>query len=296
MAHIFIKYRLERFQKRWSQFWTAYKRNRLGIVGIFLLATILALAIFADVLTPYGPFERTNDIAQPPSLEHPLGTNRLGQDILTILFHGLRVSLAIGFVAGVFCVVLGSIIGVASGYIGGWTDEVVMRITDIILVLPALPLMLLISSLPGISLHWTLTASIYVVVFWPVSARIVRGQALSLKERAFVLSAKSAGAGSPYIIFRHILPNVFALVLTMIITSARQAILYEAVLAYLGFGDPLNRSLGLMLREAQDEAALALGAWWLIIPPGLAIAIATLSFAFIGVALDEIVNPRLRRR
>ena len=143
---------------------------------------------------------------------------------------------------------------------------------------------------------WFIIAFVYVVVFWPVSAKLIRGQALSLKQRAFVTSAKSSGAGNAYIIRKHLLPNVFPLMLTMIITSMRQAILYEAFLAFLGLGDPTNWSLGKMLSVAQQQASLATGAWWMYLPAGIAIALTTLSFAFVGMAFDEIVNPRLRRR
>ncbi len=283
-------------RRRAAGVWAVYRRNRFGILGLLFLASIFALAVLAPILTPYGPFERTDDRSLPPSPTHPLGTNRFGEDILTILYHAIQVSLAVGFLAGIIVILLGTVIGMVAGYIGGKLDIVTTRVTDIVLVLPALPLMLILSSLPGMVRHWTIIAAVYIIVFWPVSARIMRGLTLSLKEREFVMSAKAAGAGSRYIIFRHILPNMFPLMLTMMITATRQAILYEAFLAYLGLGDPLNRSLGLMLREAQDEAALAIGAWWLILPPGLLIAIITLGFALIGVALDEIVNPRLRGR
>ena len=275
-------------RRRMAGVWVVYKRNRFGILGILLLASVFALAILAPILTPYGPFQRTDDRNLPPSLAHPLGTNRFGEDILTILYHAIRVSLAVGFLAGILVILLGTVIGMVAGYAGGKLDIVTTRVTDIVLVLPALPLMLILSSLPGMVRHWTIIASVYIIVFWPVSARIMRGLTLSLKEREFIMSAKAAGAGSRYIIFKHILPNMFPLMLTMMITATRQAILYEAFLAYLGLGDPLNRSLGLMLREAQDEAALALGAWWLIIPPGLVIAIITLGFALIVLLLTKL--------
>jgi peptide/nickel transport system permease protein len=174
-----------------------------------------------------------------------------------------------------------------------------MRVTEIILVIPALPFLLLLASIPEISggaTSWQLTSVLIVIIYWPVSARLIRGQALVLKERTFVLSAKAAGAGNRYVIIHHILPNVLTLMVTMIITSMRQAILYEAFLSYLGFSDPLNWSLGAMLNRAQGEAAFARGAWWLIFPPAIFIALIGLSFAFIGIALDEIVNPRFRKR
>ncbi|MHA2319868.1 MAG: ABC transporter permease, partial [Candidatus Hodarchaeales archaeon] len=217
----------------------------------------------------------------------------------TVLFFGLRISLAVAIVSGLFVVAIGTTIGVASAYIGGRVDNLIMRITEVILVLPPLPLLLLLSSIPAVgggTTTWELTSIFFIVIFWPVSARLIRGQALSLKERTFVLSAKSAGADTRYIVFRHVLPNVFPLMVTMMITAMRQAILYEAFLSYLGFSNPLNMSLGSMLNRAQGELALTRGAWWLIFPPAIFIALIGMSFAFIGIAMDEIVNPRFRKR
>ncbi|MCG3227143.1 MAG: ABC transporter permease [Candidatus Heimdallarchaeota archaeon] len=276
-----------------------FSKNWMGMTGIILLTIIVVLAIGGSNLTPFDPYEySTESPTEAPSREHWLGTNRFSQDVFTILLTSLRISLLVGIVAGSLTVIIGTTVGVASAYIGGWVDTVVLRITDVILVMPALPLMLVLASLPflGGTTHWSVIAIVYVVVFWPTSARLIRGQALSLKHRAFVTSAKSAGASPRYIIFKHILPNVFPLMLTMIITSMRQAILYESFLAYLGLGDPLNWTLGQMLHIAQVHAAFASGAWWLFFPPGIAIGLITLSFAFVGIAFDEIVNPRLRER
>jgi peptide/nickel transport system permease protein len=268
---------------------------------------LIVLAIFADQLTPYGPNETLdNERLADPSPEHPLGTNRRGNDILTALLHGLRVSLLVAFIAGIFTVLIGTMIGVASAYIGGWIDSVVMRITEIILVIPALPVLLLLASTPAIgggTSSWELTSFLFIIIFWPVSARLIRSQALSLrsqalslKERTFVLSAKAAGASNRYIIYKHIFPNVVALMVTMIITAMRQAILYEAFLSFLGFGDPLEWSLGSLLNNAQIEIAFSRGAWWHMYPPAILIALIGVSFAFIGLALDAIVNPRFRER
>lgn len=300
MATTFYTRRMKSYWKKWSKFWTVYKSNRLGLIGILILGFLIILAAFADQLTPFGPNEILDiERKAEPSLEHPLGTNGRGNDILTALLYGLRVSLAVAFIAGIFTVLIGTTIGVASAYIGGWVDSIIMRITEIILVIPALPVLLLLASTPEIgggTSGWELISVLFIIIFWPVSARLIRSQALSLKERTFVLSAKAAGAGTRYIIFKHIFPNVVALMVTMIITAMRQAILYEAFLSYLGFCDPLEWSLGSLLRNAQMEMAFTRGAWWHMFPPALFIALIGLSFAFIGLALDAIVNPRLRKR
>ena len=289
----------ERRVIKFGKTWNVFKKNWMGITGLILLIVIIILAVGGSKLTKWDPDKYyVQDRLQAPSATHILGTNRYGQDVFTVLLDSLGISLLIGIIAGSLTVIVGTTIGVASAYIGGWVDNIIMRITDVILVMPALPLMLVLASLPFLfgKVHWSVIAVVYIVVFWPVSARLIRGQALSVKERAFVISAKSSGAGSGYIIFRHILPNVFPLMLTMIITSMRQAILYESFLSYLGLGDPLNWTLGQMLYIAQNQAAFASGAWWMFFPPGIAIGLITLSFAFIGMALDEIVNPRLRKR
>ncbi|MHA1198712.1 MAG: ABC transporter permease [Candidatus Heimdallarchaeaceae archaeon] len=289
----------QRSLKKWKRTWGVFKQNWMGVSGLILLTAIVVLAIGGSRLTKWDPDSYGESGAlEAPSVTHILGTNRYGQDVFTVLLDSLSISLLIGIIAGSLTVILGTTIGVASAYLGGWIDTFIMRITDVVLVMPALPLMLVLASLPFLfgQVHWSVIAVVYIVVFWPVSARLIRGQALSIKERAFVTSAKSSGAGSRYIIFKHVLPNVFPLMLTMIITSMRQAILYESFLAYLGLGDPLNWTLGQMLYIAQQQAALSSGAWWMFFPPGLAIGLITLSFAFIGMALDEIVNPRLRKR
>ena len=284
---------------KFGKTWEVFKQNWMGMTGLILLSVIVILAIGGSNLTKWDPDGYfIEDRLQAPTLTHILGTNRYGQDVFTVLLDSLSISLLIGVIAGSLTVILGTTIGVASAYLGGWVDTIIMRITDVVLVLPALPLMLVLASLPFLfgKVHWSIIAVVYILVFWPVSARLIRGQALSIKERAFVTSAKSSGAGSAYIIFKHILPNVFPLMLTMIITSMRQAILYESFLSYLGLGDPLNWTLGQMLYIAEKQAAFASGAWWMFFPPGIAIGLITLSFAFIGMALDEIVNPRLRKR
>jgi peptide/nickel transport system permease protein len=305
MATIFNKSNWQHRFKKWGKNFKLYSRNWMGVTGLVILVFIVILAILGPAVTKYDPHERDLDsIFQPPSSDHLLGTNRFGEDVLTILLDSLRISLLVGIIAGSLTVIIGTTIGVASAYIGGWVDMIVMRITDVILVLPALPLMLLLASIAPLLTQggdfvipqWTLIAFVYVIVFWPVSTRLIRSQALSLKQRAFVRSAKSAGAGNRYIIFKHMIPNVFPLMVTMVITSMRQAILYEAFLAFLGLGDPLKWSLGMMLSVAQNQASLATGAWWMYFPPGIMIGLITLSFAFIGIAFDEIVNPRLRRR
>ncbi|KKL06342.1 hypothetical protein LCGC14_2597000, partial [marine sediment metagenome] len=281
--------------------WKVYKQNKFGVIGIVILGVLLFLAFFGSYLTPYDPYEwDLSSRSQSPSSTHPLGTNNKGQDMLAVMFAGLKISLQMGILAGSLTVIIGTILGVSSAYLGGWPDRIIMRISEIVLIIPALPLMLLLSSIQfavyGKPMDWKIIAFVYVAVFWPVSTRLIRGQVLTLRELTFITSAKASGATDYYIIRKHLLPNVFPLMLAMIIASMRQAILYEAFLSFLGLGDRITWSLGSMLRQAQDQFAFALNYYWLIYPPAIAIALTTLSFAFIAMALDEIVNPRLRKR
>lgn len=280
--------------------WSVFRRNKFGLVGIFILGSLILLAIIGPSLTDYDPYQRSADRFQSPSSTHLLGTNRDGEDILAILFESLIISLQVGIIAGSLTVIIGTSVGVISAFLGGKIDRFISRFSEVVIVIPALPLMLLLSSLQtiiyGKPMSWQIIAIVYIVVFWPVSSRLIRGQVLSLREQTFIMSAVASGGRDRYIIFKHLLPNVFPLMVTMIITSIRQAILYEAFLSFLGLGDPLIWSLGMMLRKAQDQVAFATGAYWLIYPPAIAIALTTLSFAFIGLAFDEIVNPRLRKR
>ncbi len=300
MLDKFIKGRIERRLSRANKTWKVYKSNKMGVFGLILLVIISLMTIFGPIISNYDPYYISGeDRLLKPSGEHILGTNRYGQDVFTVLLVSMRISLLVGIIAGAITVIIGTIIGVASAYIGGWVDTIIMRITDVILVLPALPLMLVLASLSYTwgsgETSWGVMVSVYIAVFWPVSCRLIRGQALSLRERTFITSAKASGAGQLYIIFKHVLPNVFPLMLTMTITSMRQAILYESFMSYLGLGDPLTWTLGQMLHNAQVHSAVAVGAWWLFFPPGIAIGLITLSFAFIGISFDEIVNPRLRK-
>jgi len=221
------------------------------------------------------------------------GTDYYGRDVYTQLIYGTRVSLIIGLLASVLSVGIGLIVGLVSAYMGGIVDEVLMRFTDALLVLPSLPLMIVLMAVLS-QAQYNMGTLIIVIGFfgWMGFARVVRSQVLSLKERPYVEAAKAVGAGTPYILARHILPNVITLVYVTLALTVPGAIVTEAALSFLGFKDLSIISWGRMLSDVAQRAEL----WWLIIPPGLAIAILSLSFILLGYAMDDILNPKLRMR
>lgn len=301
MSYLLSKNYILRQYRQLRGTWKVFSRNKFGVIGLAILGFLILMTILGPQLTEYDPYKfDRNARSQSPNETHRLGTNIDGQDMFAVLLESLVISLQIGIIAGSLTVIIGTTIGTAGAYLGGKADALILRLTEIVIVMPPLPLMLLLSTLNtvvyGKPMSWQIIALIYIVVFWPVSARLIRGRVLSLREQTFITATVAAGGRDRYIIFRHLLPNVFPLMLTMIITSIRQAIIYEAFLSFLGLGDPLKWTLGMMLRRAQDQAAFATGSWWLIYPPAIAIALTTLSFAFIGIAFDEIVDPRLRKR
>lgn len=221
-----------------------------------------------------------------------LGTDHIGRDILSQIIYGARISLLVGLLSAVLSVAIGLMVGLIAGYLGFFVDEIAMRVTDMLLVLPTLPLLIVLIAVLGPSI-WNI---ILLISFlgWMGFARLVRSQVLSLKERPFIEAAKAVGAGKFYIIGRHILPNVMSLVYVSLALSVPSAILAEAALSWLGLFDPTLMTWGRMLFDAQNNNGIKL--WWWMLPPGLAIAALSISFILLGYALDEILNPKLRVR
>lgn len=271
-----------------------FRFGTVGIIGVALLVVLAALGVFAPWVTPYNPEETTGNPFSPPSRAHLLGTNDVGQDILSELIYGIRISLTIGFLAAAVAISIGTVVGIISGYFGGWVDAALMRLVDIVLVIPFLPLMILLAAYLGPS-FWNIILVIGALV-WARPARVLRAQVLSLRSLEFVDAARALGASAGRILHRHILPSVLSLSLAQFILAASGAILIEASLSFLGLGDPTAKSWGSTLYYAQVRSAFLSGAWkWWVLPPGLLITTAVLGFAFTGFALEEILNPRLRR-
>lgn len=230
----------------------------------------------------------------PGHVHGVLGCDYVGVDVYSQVIYGSQVSLLIGVLAAVISSVIGIAVGVMTGYFGGVVDEVVMRIVDILLCLPLLPLLLVLVSLFGKSVFYIV---FFVALFgWQGLSRMIRSNVLSLREAAFVECAKASGASRFYIMIRHLVPNVLPIAFASLVLGVPAAILFEAALSFLGFGDPRVPTWGKMLHQAFGFGAFTRMAWWWLIPPGLAITTLCLGFVFMGHALDEVVNPRLRRR
>ena len=222
-----------------------------------------------------------------------LGTDAEGRDVFSQLVYGTQVSLYVGLVAAFLSTTLGLFVGLVAAYSGGIVDEVLMRFTDALLVLPTLPLMIvLILALSGGAYNINILIFVFGFLGWQGFARVVRSQVLSLKERPYVEAAKAVGAGTPYILWRHILPNVVVLIYVTLALTVPAAIVTEAAFAFLGFIDLSHMSWGRMLNALLTDPSI----WWMVIPPGVAIMILSLSFILIGYAIDDILNPKLRAR
>jgi peptide/nickel transport system ATP-binding protein/peptide/nickel transport system permease protein len=229
-----------------------------------------------------------------PSDNHPLGTNDIGQDILSELIYGARISLLVGVTAGLVTVIIGTTIGVLAGYFSR-LGALLMRFTDVILVLPFLPLLIILAAYLGRSLFNTVM--IIGLLVWASTARVIRSQVMIMAKQDYVTAARGLGASHPHIIVQHVLPQVMMLAVGEFVQVTGQAILLEASLSFLGLGDPLAKSWGTILYWAQVRGAFLSPAWvWWVLPPGLLISFSTLGFALIGFALEQVLNPRLRSR
>jgi peptide/nickel transport system permease protein len=276
--------------------WRTLRRNRMGMVGLVMLVTVLLMAVFAPLIAPYDPYKpvraRIDSIYAAPSREHPLGTDDGGKDVLSSFMYGARVSLFVGFVAALITLVIGSIIGLAAGYYGGRTGGLLMRVTDIFLVIPDLPLYVVLVAILGPSI-WNIILAL-ALFGWTSTTRLVYSQVLSVKERLFVTRARAIGAPSWHIIRRHIFPMVLPIILAQNALVISSAILSESALSFLGLGDPTLISWGSMLNFAFGRGAMSVGAWWALLPPGLGIVWVVLSWTLLGHVIEEIVNPRLK--
>jgi peptide/nickel transport system permease protein len=265
-----------------------------GRFGLAVLGLFVFIAIFGEAIAPYDPQASSLDVLAGPSGDHVLGTTEQGSDVLSQLLAGARVSIVVGFAAAIISAVLGSVVGLASGYFGGWTDRILDALENWFLVIPTLPLMIVLARLLDPSLGVLIL--VIGLTSWAGTGRIVRAQVLTLRERAFVERARALGAKDRYIIKTHILPNTLPLIFANTVLIVAVAILSEAALSFLGLGDPTQISWGTMLENAFEAGAPSAEAWWYVIPPGLCITTLVLAVAMLGYLFEEYINPRLREQ
>lgn len=270
-------------------------RSPLALTGALLLGAFVVAAVLAPVVAPYDPEVPSGPSLAPPSLDHLLGTNNLGQDMLSRLIWGARASLTVAGGAAVLALAIGAVVGVGAALLGGLIDTVAMRVVDILLALPRLPLLVLVAAFTGAGL---LTVTVLIgLIFWPPMARILRSRALSLRGRGFVEAARGFGGGVPYLLRRHLIPALGPILVAELIAVASNAVLLEASLAFLGLADPLGVSWGLDINRALAEPGIYFtSAWlWWVLPTGFAITLAILGFTLLGVGLEPRLNPRSER-
>ncbi len=269
--------------------WRRFRRHRLALVGGAILILLYILAIATPWIAPYGyahiDFTAFN---QPPSLHHPMGTDRLGRDQLTRIMYGGRISLALGLSVGIFSTLLGGTIGIFSGYYGRFVDVATMGFVDFMLTLPFLPLLLVAGSIFRFSPVTIIIA--LVLLLWPRMARLVRGQVLAIREQEYVLAAKAVGVSNTKIMLRHILPNVIGVMVVEATLIVALAILVESAISYLGLGiQPPTPSWGNLLQDARTTMTQQ---WWLAVFPGLMIVITALCVNFLGDGMRDALDPK----
>jgi peptide/nickel transport system permease protein len=288
-------------------FWRRLRRHKLAVAGMVLLAFIILCAVFAHVLAPFDP----NGIDEvhwqgtplPPCFQsalcagHPLGTDEVGRDLLSRLLYGARISLQVGIFTVVVELIIGVVLGALAGYYGGWVDWLIMRITDVFLSIPLLPLLLVLTAIVAASSNKAALSFWVIVVIigalsWPTVARLVRASFLVLREREFAEAARAVGNGDLRIIFRHLLPNAVAPIVVQATLDVANVIVLESTLSYLGFGiQPPTASWGNMLANAQANLQIA---WWAAVFPGLCILFTVLSINYIGDGLRDALDPNMK--
>jgi ABC-type dipeptide/oligopeptide/nickel transport system permease subunit len=285
---------------QWNIAWRRFKRNKAALAGALIIGFVVFLATFDSLIAPYTPNQMpglySGEARVPPSLKYLFGTDYVGHDVFSQVVYGARSALYVGFGAAAIAMSLAVLVGLVSGYYGGLVDNILMRITEIFLVIPFLLILLVFlkvitavvpSGVGGLSI-----VMIMIGVFsWASNARIIRGEVLRVKESEFIEASKSLGASKKRIIFRHIFPNVLHIIIVLTTLMIATAILVEAAVSFLGFGDPAAITWGQQLQKANEAVKEA---WWEGVFPGLFITLLVLGFSLLGNGLRDALDPRLR--
>jgi len=303
-----------RSASQWAVAWRRFKRNKPGVIGLIIVLVVVFFGIFGDLLAPYpakpnpgydAPFYK-GDVRVPPSSEYPLGTSAGGTDILSDMLHATKYALYVGVVVTAITMAISIVVGAVAGYFGGWVDNVLMRITEIFLVFPVFLFILVfvriftltntattfeIPGIGGIPIGLTIVILVLAIFNWAGNARMVRGEFLRVRELEFVEAEKALGASSKRIIFRHVLPNILSSIIVVSTLTIAYAILMEAAVSFLGFGDPNTLTWGQILQENFEYMQTV---WWAEVFPGIAILITVFGFNLLGDGLSDALNPRLR--
>ncbi len=280
-------------KKLWYQFKEFFLNNPKAAIGMVLVLGICILCFFAPLFTDYLPNARIARPHEVPSADHILGTTRMGRDVWSQVIYGGRISILVGLVAGIFVMFMAMVVGISAGYFGGIVDNVLSFFTNVVMVIPSLPLMLVLASYLD-QVSPLVIAVIIGATSWPFGARVIRAQTLSIRNRDFIHAAEVMGESRRRMVFFEVMPNMLAILGSSFISTVIYAIMTEATLEFLGLGDPLSVTWGVMLYNAQQTSAIRIGAWWEILAPSMALASLAIGLALVNFSIDEISNPKLR--
>jgi peptide/nickel transport system permease protein len=288
-----IDWAVREHRSLWADAWRRLISLNTARLGMVIIGGLLLVAVLAPIVSPYNPKTDSNlrERLKPPSRAHILGTDNLGRDVVVRLVHGARYSLMVGIISVSMGLLIGGILGLLAGFVGGAVDNIIMRVMDIVLAFPAMLLAIAIVAMRGPGLNNTMVA--VGVVFIPIFARLARSMVLSIREQEYVTAATCAGVTRARILFRHILPNILSPIIVQSTLGLGSAILWAAGLGFLGLGQrPPKPEWGAMLSDCYKF--LAKGAWWVIVPPGVAIMLSVLGFNLLGDGLRDALDPRLQ--
>ena len=274
-----------------------FRGEKLSIAGLIIVGIFLVLAVIGPSIVPYEPYEEIVDDMglvpddKTPSREHWFGLTRFGYDVFSQTIVSARTAIIVGLISAVMVVFVGANLGLIAGYYGGWIDEIIMRITDIAYGIPFLPMAIVLMTILGRGVSNVII--VVVALFWRTTTRVIRAQVLTIKERPFIDAARVAGAGNLRIIYQHIAPNVLPMAFLYVALAVGWAVIAEASISFLGFGDPDSVSWGQMIHYV-FAAQMFRQAWWWFLPPGLCIVFLVMATFWIGLAYEKVVNPRLK--